>query len=417
MKYITSPALFIGKVTAPPSKSYLQRAIAIAGLSKTECSITGYNQSDDTDAAIDVARTLGVKIDINNNVLYINGINDFNLSAKINCRESGLAARMFSMIASLFNGEIEVSGTGTLLNRPVNIIEDALKQLGKTIFIQNNSFPVTISGNIQHSEIYIDGSVSSQVLTGLLIALPLANQNSIIHVADLKSVSYIEMTLEILNDFGIVIRNSDFKRFEIQGGQIPYKKDYSIEGDWSGAAFHLVGGAIAGEVTVSGLRIDSVQADKAILDVLSNCGAYVKTDNKSVTVKKDLLKPFCFDATDCPDLFPPLAVLAACCMGISTIKGISRLKYKESNRAIIIKQEFEKLGVVIEFEEDNMIILGNNIQGGKVSAHNDHRIAMACAILGLVAENAVEIEGVECVRKSYPAFFKDYESIIIKTAI
>jgi 3-phosphoshikimate 1-carboxyvinyltransferase len=272
----------------------------------------------------------------------------------------------------------------------------------------NHFLPLIIDGKIQKTEIRIDCSSTSQVLTGLLIALPLYEHDSLIHVNGLKSKPYIDMTLQILKEFGIRIIHNEYRRFEIPGKQIPILKKYFIEGDWSSAAFHFVGGAIAGNVSVSGLKNNSVQADRIILQVLSDCGSIVNVDDHKINVKKGSIKSFCFDASDCPDLFPPLAVLAACAEGKSNIMGVSRLYNKESNRAETLKSEFEKLGVRIESDNDKMVIFGGKVHSGIVSSYNDHRIAMACAILGLKADGPVEIKNAECINKSYPDFFRDY---------
>jgi 3-phosphoshikimate 1-carboxyvinyltransferase len=215
------------------------------------------------------------------------------------------------------------------------------------------------------------------------------------------------MTLQLLERFGIRIDRTDYTRFVIPGNQIYQPQKFEVEGDWSGGAFLLVAGAINGEITVKGLRPDSRQSDKAILTVLDSAGARTSILENSISVRKSELRPFFFDATESPDLFPPLVALAAFCKGISTIKGVSRLLHKESNRSAALVNEFGKMNVKIETDGDNMMVAGDKVTGGDVSSHGDHRIAMAAAVAALAASGKVIIRDSHCVAKSYPAFFDD----------
>lgn len=412
MRKTIFPYKYQGEVIAPASKSYLQRAIAIALLCPARSYINHYYPSNDAKAAINIARALGAEISIEKDRLIIKGttLQQFD-PVEIHCGESGLSTRMFSPIAGLFPRITTLTGEGSLKARPVHMIVEALEQLQVEIRSNNNRLPLTIKGPITANDITIDGSESSQLLTGLLIALPLLYENSIIHVLDLKSVPYIQMTLDILSDFGIEIEHTDYQRFFIKGNQVPQPTQYTIEGDWSGAAFHLVGAAISGKVSVKGLHPYSAQADRKIITALKQCGAQVEITEKTITVTKKELNGFNFDATNCPDLFPPLAVLGACCSSPSTIKGISRLLHKESNRAETILKEFTKLKIKIQLEGDNMIIYPSTVSGGTVSSHNDHRIAMALATLAAVSDQAIEINQSEAVDKSYPTYFNDLKEI------
>jgi 3-phosphoshikimate 1-carboxyvinyltransferase len=219
------------------------------------------------------------------------------------------------------------------------------------------------------------------------------------------------MTLDILAHFGIVITHSDFERFEIEGNQRPLATVYRVEGDWSAAAFLLVGGAISGSVSVSGLNPFSSQADKAILDVLVLAGANIAWKNDEVTSSKNLLRAFDFDATHCPDLFPPLAALAACCEGSSTLYGTHRLRHKESDRASTISTTLQQMGIEAVLENDAMHITGSPVHAAALSSFNDHRIAMMAAILGCVADGPISITESKAVNKSYPNFFHDIASL------
>jgi len=287
------------------------------------------------------------------------------------------------------------------------MIEDALKQLGVGCKSNGGFLPLRIKGPLKGGSCKIDGSLSSQLLTGLLMALPVAENDSVVIVDNLKSKPYIDMTLQVLERFGIRIDRTDYTRFSIPGSQIYQPQKFEVEGDWSGGAFLLVAGAINGEITVKGLRPDSRQSDKAILNVLDSAGARTTIMENSVGVKKSELRPFFFDATESPDLFPPLVALAAYCRGTSTIKGVSRLIHKESNRSAALVNEFGKMNIKIGIDGDNMFVTGGKVSGAEVSSHGDHRIAMATAVAALAANGKVIIKDSQCVAKSYPAFFDD----------
>jgi len=383
----------------------------MATLSNHESILEGYEPGKDVDAAISIANELGAKIKIEGSKLMITGGQFFHKNLIINCNESGLSARMFSAIASLSDQEVIITGTGSLLKRPMNIIVDALTKFEKKVESNNGFLPLKITGKMKASEVSIDGSESSQMLSGLLIALPLLDGNSIVHVKDPTSIPYIEMTLEILSTVGIELEQVDFKKYSVKGNQLLGPIFCKAEGDWSGASFHLVAGAIAGSAVVNNLNTKSQQADVAILDALIKCDAIVEVKENEISVFKNKLSAFKFDATNCPDLFPPLAVLAACCGGRSEIIGLSRLKNKESDRGKTIQSEFKKLGIEIQLEGNSMFITGGKVKGGKVESHNDHRIAMALAVLGLVADGTVDIDGAEAVEKSYSKFFDDFEKL------
>lgn len=408
-----SPSSLHGQVTAPASKSYLQRAIAIASLCEKECLIRGYSPSADVDAALNISRALGSTVIISGDVISISngGIPRLATMLTLDCGEAGLSARMFSAIAALSPNPITIIGRGSLLERPFTLVNEALSQLGKTVTLTNGLLPMKLSGIMRPGSITIDGSQSSQLLTGLLIALPLLDGNSIILVRNLRSAPYIQMTLDILLHFGIIIEHERFNWFVIQGNQRPQATLYATEGDWSAAAFLLVGGAIAGNVTVNGLNPLSAQADRAIIDVLNDAGALIFWGEDMVTVSSAPLRSFHFDATHCPDLFPPLAALAACCVDTSTITGIHRLRHKESDRATTICTILQQLGIHVQLEDDVMHITGGKAKAASVASFNDHRIAMMAAMLGCVADGPIAITESEAVNKSYPTFFRDLASL------
>lgn len=411
-----NPSPVKGKLDAPSSKSYMQRAIAIALLAEGKSTIYKPSLCDDATSAVSMARKLGANISINPSEVIINGVKQLN-GGNLSAGESGLGIRMFASIASLSKKKIKITGEGSLIKRPISMMEEPLKSLGVNLKTNNGFLPLELQGPLKGGAINVDGRISSQVLTGLLIALPLAENDSVIEVENLQSKPYIDMTLEITKHFGVQIENQDYSRFIIKGKQKYQACNYTIEGDWSSAAFHLVAGAIGGRVELTGLNMNSKQADRKIIDALKLAGADIKVKNSdnlncsTIQICKNSLNAIDFDATHCPDLFPPLIVLCACCSGRSKIKGVFRLKHKESDRAFVLKTEMAKIGIHISIDEDNIYIDGGQIRGGKIHSHNDHRIAMAGAIAGLVSNHGIDIEGSESVNKSYPEFFNDLQQL------
>lgn len=410
MKRFIFPSLVNGTINAPASKSYLQRAVIASMLAPGRSVLHNCTLCDDAKAVLSIAQNLGAKIIKDYSDIIITG--GFHLpSVDLNCHESGLALRMISPIVALFPKEITVNGSGSLLQRPINDMIETFANYHIDVKSTLSQLPITISGNLHGGYFEMDGSIGSQLLTGFLMALPLAKEDSVIMVKNLKSKPYIDMTIELLRDFGVKIDHLDYKQFTIKGSQNYQPREYIIEGDWSSAAFLFVAGAIAGAIEVKGLNPKSKQADIRILEVLKKVGADVSIANDSISIKKKHLNGFDFDATDCPDLFPPLVALASHCKTPSTIQGVSRLFAKESNRAYTLKQEFEKIGVNISINGDEMTINPSVIKFNTVNSHNDHRIAMAIAIAALVSEKGIEIEDVDCVNKSYPNFFQDIQKV------
>ncbi len=410
MKKKVEPSVIRGKLQAPPSKSFAQRAIAVAAMAAGCSEILFPGNSDDVKAAVRVARQLGATVEISGNSVRISGGISFP-NEPLDCGEAGLSIRMFSSVASVFHDPVTLSGKGSLLKRPMNVVEESLKAIGVECLTNKGYLPLTVCGPIRGGVAEIDGSFSSQVLTGMLIASPYAQNDVTLLVKDLKSRPYIDITLAVMGSFGVKAENRGYTEFFIRSGQKYRPAAYMVEGDWSGASFLLVAGAVGGEVTVENIDMGSPQADRAIVDALGMSGAVVSVRGQEISVRKAPLKAFEFDATDCPDLFPPLVCLASYCNGETRIKGAGRLIHKESNRAETLREEFAKLGVAVTVEQDIMVVKGSGCKGGIVSSHGDHRIAMACAVAALASEEGVEIEGSEAVSKSYPDFFEDMEKL------
>jgi 3-phosphoshikimate 1-carboxyvinyltransferase len=406
MERYVEPSAIKGKIKAPSSKSMTQRAIAAALLADGQSIIYNPSYCDDSLAAMSIAVGLGARVEPQVNELKINGSVVLK-EPKLNCGESGLAIRMFSPIAALYPTEITMVGANSLKKRPMVMIEEALNQLGVKCTSSSGFLPLTIHGPLTGGSCEIDGSLSSQLLTGLLMALPLAANDSEVRVRNLKSKPYIDMTIQILKSFGIKIANNDYKIFHITGNQKYIPNVYTVESDWSGGAFLLVAGAINGNISVQGLSTESKQSDMAIINVLEKAGAVVKINEENIEISKSELKSFEFDATESPDLFPPLVALASYCNGTSKIRGASRLIYKESDRAKALKDEFGKMKIEIEIKDDVMFVTGGKPQGARVESYEDHRIAMALAVAALGAAGRVYIRDSQCVAKSYPGFFDD----------
>lgn len=410
MERSVEPSFISGQVTAPPSKSMTQRIIAGTMLADGQSLILNPSYCDDSLAAMSIAVSLGARVEPEADRMKITGCRELR-EKKLNCGESGLAIRMFSPVAALFDEDIVMTGAGSLKKRPMHMIGDALSQLGVECKSTDGFLPLTIRGPLRGGNCEIDGSISSQLLTGLLMSLPLAENNSEIRVLNLKSKPYIDMTLGVLRNFGITVSNDNYEMFSVPGRQKYLPGSYEVEGDWSGGAFLLVAGAINGNLKVTGLRTDSFQSDMAVLHALGKAGAEIKISGGLIEITRSKLKAFEFDATESPDLFPPLVALAAYCEGVTRLKGASRLIHKESDRALALSEEFGKMNIKVEVKEDYLIVTGGKVSGARVSSHDDHRIAMAAAAAALGASDTVYIKDSHCIAKSYPGFFDDLRKI------
>lgn len=406
-----------GHLQVPPSKSYAQRALAIAGLAQNNITIHGVGYNDDVLAAQKVLQSLGAEVMVENDTAFVLREIDKSREEKIeiNCGESGLSTRLFSTYALLFEQDFKVVGEGSIQQRTMSMVIDGLKQFGKTIISNQGKLPMTISGKTQPRKVIIDGSVSSQFITGILIVAPFLPFDTEIEIKNLKSKPYIHMTVDLLRRFNLDFKQNGLSYFYIYGNQEVYRPiEYTVEGDWSAASFFVVAATIGGKVQLSGLKKYSKQGDKEIVNLVEQVGAIVVWDKEELTIERNKISPFEFDATECPDLFPPLAVLASFANGKSIIKGVHRLIHKESNRALALQEECAKVGVKIEIENDEMVIYGNTInvhEGTVFNAHKDHRIAMAMSLYALASDVPFTIEGASAVNKSYPSFYADFNTL------
>lgn len=402
-----------GVVAPPCSKSYAQRALAVSLLAKGRSVLRNMDFCNDTLSALRCIEMLGAKVERTDDSTIVVDGGLAPQSDSLCVGESGLSARLFTPIASLCKTPIVINGEGTLLYRPMDMMIHPLRALGVDVRDGGGRLPIEVCGPMQGGQIDVDGSVSSQFVTGLLLSLPLAEEDTVINVSGAVSKPYLDMTIDTAACFGVAIEHNDYEQFYIAGGQSYTPTEYAVEGDWSAAAMLLVAGAVAGEVTVKNLSMLSKQADVAVCDALVRAGAELTTEGNTVTAAHRPLRGFEFDATNCPDLFPALATLAAAAEGESRIIGTRRLEHKESNRAEAIAAEFRKIGIEVDLSESNVMkIRGGEICGGvEVESYGDHRMAMTLAVAALLCDSQITIHGAECVSKSYPNFFEDLQRL------
>lgn len=409
MKRFVKPSNIAISIPAPASKSYAQRAILLALLSGGESHLAGFDACDDTLAAIEVARQLGAMIETGNDYCVVRSFFDRERYTPhtIECGESGLLSRIVIAIMSLYDRETTITGCGTLMNRSFEAMERPLRELGAEISFHDSKLPARIKWGMKGGQTTVDGSGGSQVLTALLMALPLTPRGGDLFVMDLTSKPYIDMTIALMKTFGVEVERERYERFSVKGNCSYTPANYTIEGDWSSASMLLVAGALAGEVTVCNLNINSLQADRKIVDLLFASGVVTIIGNDCITTRKSPVEAFFFDATDCPDLIPAAVALAVVADGKSAIKGVHRLINKESNRAEALILEYSKIGISIEMKEDALIVTPGEILGGEIDSHGDHRIAMSLSLAALVSKYGIVINGSEAVSKSFPTFFDE----------
>jgi 3-phosphoshikimate 1-carboxyvinyltransferase len=416
MNVTVFPSSITGVIPANPSKSHAQRAIAIAALTQGTSVLKGIGSSDDVTTALQVAGAMGAKIQYRSNAVEIDGGHLWTKD-EWHCGESGLSMRMFAAIAALGDKEILLTASGSLLHRSVAFVEEALRSAGVNARGENGRPPLSVTGPFRGGQVSTDASASSQFLSGLLIALPMMSGPASIRVSKLVSTPYIDLTIETMKTFGVHVVHDSYSEFHIaDGAYTPAHLD--IQGDWSGMAFILTCGALSGDVSITGLVFPTSQADGEIIGILSKCGVQIDIEGKTISVHRtEYLKPIEFDATNSPDLIPVLAALAVHAQGTSRIKGVHRLRDKESDRAGALEMEFRTLGVTIEVQDDLLIIEGGPVGGGIVDAHGDHRIAMALACAALRGTGPVQINSADAIRKSYPDFFGHLRKLGVELSI
>ena len=446
-------------LSMPVSKSFAQRAIIAAALADGTSHLRGYTPCGDNEAALQVARNLGAEVNVNGNEVTINGISaqlgGLNLP-ELHVGESGLLTRMLiPVMAQLSPDPVSFTGEKTLLGRPLTGAKEIMDAFEADVIPLKSDVipseveespsivrvPLTVKGPLKAGRADISGKHGSQLISGLLMALPFAEKNSSLIVHEPKSIPYMFITLEVLKKFGIKIGNDmlggpDFLAsdgdwslctemvFKLKGGQKYKAADIDLEGDWSAAANFLVAGAIFGKAELQGLDTTSLQADLSIMDILMDAGASLSQldgDRGNITVQRAPLKAFRVDASNCPDLFPIVSVLAAFCQGTSRLAGVGRLANKESDRARAIMEMLTQMGVRACVEGDEMVIEGHSLaqrlldncllKGGLYTSHHDHRMVMALKVASLGADGPISIDDEQCVAKSFPQFHEIFDKL------
>lgn len=406
------PTSLEGKLKAPPSKSLSHRALICAGLAHGESKIYNLVYSEDILATMNVLEAVGVHFKKEDNYLLVRGVKRLKGPRKpVDCNESGSTLRFMIPILSLTNKEVEFTGKQSLLKRPQSIYQEIFNQ-DQNVFDHTDS-RILVKGSIKARDYYIKGDVSSQFFSGLLFSLPLLDEDSYIYVeGKLESKSYINLTIETLKLFGVEIQEIENGYF-IEGNQTYTPKEYTIEGDYSQAAFFLVGGILSGHIDIQDLEHDSVQGDMEIIDIIQAMkGKVIFTENGYIT-SLSKTKSTTIDIGNCPDLGPIVSLLAALSSGTTKIINAERLRIKESDRIKSTVETLRALGANITSENDEIIIRGQKtLQGGvTVDSFNDHRIAMMAAIASANCEKEVTITRADAVNKSYPHFFEDFKKV------
>jgi len=401
-----------GRVAAPSSKSYTIRGLLCAALARGESEIIHPLTSDDTEASLGVLNKLGVYVNQKERVWRVTGGNLRTPDTDLFCGESAATLRFMTAICSLVPGKCRLVAGPSLSQRPVRPLVEALRQLGVNCSCQGELPPVTVEGGeLKGGVTELPGDISSQFVSALLFIAPLAENDVTIRLTTpLESKPFVLMTIECLNKYGIEVDYTRDLR-EFKTSKQSYKPGrYSVESDWSSASYLLALGALCGEVEVGNLNPESLQGDKVILEFLKDMGASVIISKESVKVSRSKLKAIRADLTDCIDLLPTVAVLAAVADGTSELTGIGRARIKESDRVAAVREGLERMGIEVAEGEDRLTIVGGQPVGSVIESRDDHRIAMAFSLLGSAVGGTI-IDDAECVSKTYPEFWDVLKSI------
>lgn len=410
MKYTVKKANYRGEVHIPSSKSDAQRAILLASLSKGTTVLYNCGNSKDELSMLSSCQQMGAIINHEGNGTYkITGpIQSF---STLTVGESGLGLRLLTAIASLQCDWVTITGEGSLLTRSHTFFEQYFPMMGAQVELTEGKLPIRVKGPLKSGSFTVNGSESSQYISGLLIALTQVVGDSVLTVENQTSTPYIAMTLQALQQFGCVISVQN-NSYTVQGGQFLKANSYTIESDWSSASYWIVAAALGMPLTIKGLSMQSLQADKKLLNALKQASCRISVTEEGLKIDGTNRMPLHVDCTHSPDLFPALVAYASLTNGRSVLKGVHRLANKESDRGKVLVEEFIKLGVQLHIAGDEMIIKGSNkICFAEVSSHNDHRIAMCLAIVAAITGEPLVIDQAQAVDKSYPHFWQQLEQI------
>ncbi len=413
MNVIIKPKKLEGNVQIPPSKSLSHRAIIAASLAEGKSIVSNILYSKDILATIEAMRACGAEITEHKDFLEICGSPVRRVKSVIDANESGSTIRFMIPIALVCGEPITFIGKNNLVKRPLEPYFKIFDEQGIEYHKQQNDLPLEVKGGLKSGRYRIQGDISSQFITGLLYALPLLNGDSVVEVTTkLESVGYVDLTLDMLKNFGIEIENKGYREFYIRGNQKYKACDITVEGDFSQSAFFLVADTLGANIELSAMNMNSLQGDKKILEDITAFGGKIGYEKERLKALPKKTKGCVIDFSQSPDLGPALTVLAALSEGVTEFVHASRLRIKECDRITCMKEELEKLGAnIVEFPDGMSIVGVKSLKGGTVDSHNDHRVAMALAMASIKATGNIRILNAECVSKSYPNFWEVFESI------
>lgn len=401
-----------GKVSPPPSKSHTHRAFFLASMADGRSVVTNALLSADTKATLKACRAMGASVEIGDDGIVIDGGDLHAPLETVDAENSGTTMRIFTGICSMFDSPVTITGDASLRKRPMGPLLDALSQNGTECRSENGLPPVTVRGPNAGGEVHIDGGVSSQFITSLLMTAPMLRTDSEIHVeGSMVSAPYLDVTAHMMRLFGADAER-DGNVFRVRGGTGYRPHDYAVPADFSSVAFPLVAGALGGRITATGMDMDDPQGDRAIIDILRRAGADVTVDGSEVTVSRNRLTACDIDMGAVPDLFPITAVLLSTAEGTSRLYGAPQLKFKESNRIETVVNMINAIGGDAVATDDGCVIRGRpRLKGGRIVHRGDHRIMMSAAVASIVCDGAVEMDDVECCAVSYPDFIDQMGSV------
>ena len=405
-----SSSAITGQITPPPSKSVAHRALIGAALSGGG-TICGFMLSADMRATLDAISSLGIQSDVNGNTVTLTSGESPSAQPVVDCGESGSTLRFLIPVFAALGIPATFIGHGRLPERPLGVYAECLPAHGVTLHSEGG-LPLTLEGTLTGGRYTLPGDISSQFISGLLFALPLCREDSDICLSSpLESAAYVELTLDILHQSGISV-SPNVNGWHIPGNQHYSLHHYTVESDWSQAAFLLAAGALDGDITVMGLNPQSVQGDRAILSLLESFGADITIKNNSLYCRKAPLHGITIDAAQIPDLVPILAIIAAAADGDTHIYNAGRLRLKESDRLAAMADCLRRLGADVKEMPDDLLIHGGQpLKGGSVCGYNDHRVVMSMAIAALICKQPIEVTDARSVNKSWPSFFEDFQRI------
>ena len=404
------PHRLCGEVNAVPSKSDFIRKLICASLSETKTDIFFSGGCGDTSKAIQAVKAMGTGVEARNDIVSVSPISGCCGKVNIDCGESAAVARFLLPVAAALGAELRMTGSNALAKRPLSQLTDLLSENGCEI--SRGSIPLTCRGRLCGDKFSLRGDISSQYLSGLLMALPLIGGGEIKLISPLQSRGYALMTIDTMRLFGVKVKESE-NAFSVGGGQTYTSPgSASTESDWSNALWLMAAAAIDGDIVIKGLSHTSLQPDRAAVDIIKSAGAKIEYGDGYIRIKKSEMSAFSADVSQYPDAFPVLASLAAVSRGKSRLYNASRLRLKESDRLETVSAALSAIGAEIIISGDSAVICGKNtLRGGSADSFSDHRVVMCISAVASACRSEVTIANAQAVSKSYPSFFVDFKSL------